>query len=165
MARATHRNRQNILFYGGRIDARRGVADGSGRAQILVHASTPGWRIVNTAGGDPDKPLPVEVTSHFKSFAEEMSNAEFCFSPLGQFDGPTDRYTAAIMFGCIPVMLKTARTPMSMPFDERLDWSTFSVVVDLAEIENLPDTCKHHRRSTATHAGSNERNLDTTSVQ
>jgi len=144
-ARAAHANRTNVMFYGGRIHAFRGDTDTSGRAQLLRHTNRTGWRIVNTMGDDPDKPLPVEVRSAYKSFAEEMSRSEFCYSPLGQFEGDTDRYVAAIMFGCIPVMLKTAvlgdkRVPMAQPCEERLDLSTFAVLVDVDDVPTrLPD--------------------------
>ena len=144
-AKRAHAARKHVLFYGGRIHAARGDGDSSGRAQILNHVSRPGWHIVNTMGDDPEHPLPVEVRSSYKSFAEEMSSAEFCYSPLGQFEGDTDRYVASIMFGCIPVMLKTAimgpnRVPMAQPCEERLDWSTFSVMVDVDDVPGrLPD--------------------------
>jgi len=140
-----HRRRNNTLFYGGRIHLRRGAEDLSGRAQIAAHAHLAGWKIVNTMGDDPDKPVPVEITSNYKSFAEEMSNAEFCFSPLGQSEGDTDRYVPAIMFGCIPVMLRTVllsatqHAPMAFPMDERLDWSSFSLAVDIDDVQRLPE--------------------------
>ncbi len=81
----------------------------------------------------------------FRSFAVEMSDAEFCFSPLGQFEGDTDRYVASILFGCIPVMLTSTqygggRAPLAAPLDEHpaLDWSAFSVNVALEQIKDLP---------------------------
>ena len=135
--------RENVLFYGGRIHAKRGPHDISGRAQILSHLGRPGYKIVNTMGDDPDKPLPVEVKRNYRSFAEEMSKADFCYSPLGQFEGDTDRYVPAVLFGCIPIMLTTTyvfgtvQVPMAMPLSERLDWSKFSVQISADQIFDL----------------------------
>jgi hypothetical protein len=137
--------RANLFFYGGRIHAVRGAGDASGRAQLLPHANATGFRIVNTMGEDPDAPLPPDVKALFRSFAEEMSDAEFCYSPLGQFEGDTDRYVPAVLFGCIPVMLTSTfynqgKVPMASPLGEHpeLDWSTFSVGVTLEELSELP---------------------------
>ena len=136
--------RENLLFYGGRIHSPRGAFDISGRAQVLALAHSPGFKVVNTMGDDPDKPLPVEVTSKYRSFAEEMSKSEFCYSPLGQFEGDTDRYVPAVLFGCIPVMLTSAyiygekQVPMALPLSERLDWSKFSVLVEMGQVQHLP---------------------------
>jgi len=135
--------RENVLFYGGRIHAKRGPLDISGRAQVLAHLGRPGYKIVNTMGDDPDNPLPVEVKRKYRSFAEEMSKADFCYSPLGQFEGDTDRYVPAMLFGCIPVMLSRAYlvgsmlVPMAMPLGERLDWSKFSVQIEMSQIGEL----------------------------
>jgi len=154
--------RTNLLFYGGRILASRGAdcgtraapitCDPTGRAQVLALRALPGSKVVNTAGDDPSQPLPVEVTRLWRNFGEEMSDSEFCFSPLGQSEGDTDRYIPAIMFGCIPVMLTDTRygpatrrgaapeTLMAMPMEEHpeLDWSRFSVQVSLYDLSRLP---------------------------
>ena len=137
--------RRSTLFYGGRIHALRGEHDASGRAQLLAHANATGFKIVNTCGPDPDTPLPAEVRALFRPFDVEMSDAEFCYSPLGQFEGDTDRYVPAILFGCIPVMLTATRygggvVPMALPMEEhpQLTWADFAVLVSTDELGQLP---------------------------
>ncbi len=53
-------------------------------------------------------------------------DADFCYSPMGQNGGDTDRYVAAIMFGCIPVMLNSSHwriaVPHALPLEEVLHW-------------------------------------------
>ena len=79
--------RRTLFFYGGRIHAARGDKDASGRAQLLQHVNASGFRIVNTMqDDDPDAPPPEEQRALYRSFAVEMSDAEFCYSPLGQFE-------------------------------------------------------------------------------
>ncbi len=45
---------------------------------------------------------------------------------MGQNGGDTDRYVAAIMFGCIPVMLNSSHhekaVPHALPLEEVLHW-------------------------------------------
>ncbi len=45
---------------------------------------------------------------------------------MGQNGGDTDRYVAALMFGCVPVMLNssyhTAAVPHALPLEELLRW-------------------------------------------
>ena len=133
--------RTTTVFYGGRIDAKRGEGDNTGRAQMLLHhKGRHGWRIINTAGDEETGEISVEDKSLFKSYAEEASRSEFCYSPLGSFAGDTDRYVAAILFGCIPIMLHTVLgNPMSQPLDEVINWSSFAVLVGTDDIEHLHD--------------------------
>jgi len=132
--------RTHEFFFAGSLDAAAGMTDVNGRAQVfLAHGSRPGWRVVNTRG-DPGLGLarapPVD-------FAAEMSEAVFCYSPLGGGTGPADRYVAAILFGCIPVMLRSTLMegwksyPLSQPFDDLLDWESFAVLVDLLDLPQL----------------------------
>lgn len=138
--------RENLLFYAGRVNIER-PNDGSGRVQVLAHAAAPRFKVINThAVGESDR-------AKFRSFSIEMGKADFCYVPLGQNDGPPDRYVAALLFGCIPVMLKSARVdlwedglrylghkevPLSLPLEERLDWSRFSLLVDQLDVAHLP---------------------------
>jgi len=140
--------RETLLFYAGRINIER-ATDGSGRVQLLEHAQLPGFKIVNThTAAESDR-------AKFRPFNEEMARSEFCYVPLGQNDGPPDRYIAAILFGCIPVMLRTARVdlwdrhpdrylgnkqvPLTLPLEEVIDWSSFSVLVGMDELHALPE--------------------------
>ena len=61
--------------------------DESGRAQLYnAHANRSGWFVWNTFNPDQN----VQVAKRI-NFAEEMARAMFCYSPLGQFAGDTDR--------------------------------------------------------------------------
>jgi hypothetical protein len=132
--------RPTLLFYGGRIHHEKRNDDPAGRAQLwLHHATRPGFRIVQSWVGNTQ--LQLNAT-----FAEEMSNATFCYSPLGHDAGDTDRYIPAIMFGCIPVMLTSSakggqRIPMALPLEEHpaIDWASFSVLVDMEDLPQLHD--------------------------
>ena len=148
--------RTHMLFYGGRIQAERGEFDPSGRAQLLPTANASGFRVINTVGPDPDKPLPAEERALWRPFDEEMSDADFCYSPLGQFEGDTDRYVPSILFGCIPVMLLSTdynggHVPMALPLQEHpwIRWEDFAVGVHLHEVGRLPEilaAIKPHER-------------------
>ena len=138
--------RAHEVFYGGRIHAIRGANDASGRAQLLATANASGFRVVNTVGPDPGKPLPAEERALWRPFEEEMADARFCYSPLGQVEGDTDRYVPSILFGCIPVMLLSTvygggKVPMALPLQEHpeLRWEEFAVGVHLDEVSRLPD--------------------------
>ena len=99
---------------------------------------------MNPIGEGPAKPPPAEVRSLFRSFDVEMSDAEFCHSPLGQFEGDTDRYVAGMMFGCIPVMLTRTvfgqnggPVRLAQPLEEHpdIDWAAISVQVTLEDLQ------------------------------
>jgi hypothetical protein len=73
-----------------------------------------------------------------------MPDAQFCYSPLGQFEGDTDRYIPSVLFGCVPVMLLSTnygsgRVPMALPLQEHpeLRWEDFAVGVHLNEVAAL----------------------------
>lgn len=144
--RHVHR-KTTFVFYGGRIDVNRRETDSSGRAQIAIHhKDRPGWRIVNTAGNDALQQLDSSNTKLFVSYAEEAAKSEFCFSPLGNFNGDTDRYVAALMFGCIPIMLRSTLggIPMAQPLDEVIDWKSFAVLVDIADLPKLHEILEEY---------------------
>jgi len=48
-----------------------------------------------------------------------------------------------VLFGCIPVMLKSvylydgSLVPMGLPLEEELKWERFAVLVDASELENV----------------------------
>jgi len=128
------------FFYAGTITLARGPLDATGRDQLLLfHGNRSGFRVVNTnarlAGGGPPPRL---------NFAEEMAAAEFCYSPFGQSEGETDRYVAAVMMGCIPVLLTTSRyngseVPVAQAYDEVLNWRAFAVLLKLSDLPRLHD--------------------------
>ena len=128
------------LFYGGKIHTQRGMEDPSGRAQLWMHhRDRPGFRILSSWDAVRLQPIPINTT-----FAEEMPNATFCYSPLGHDSGDSDRYIPAILFGCIPVMLASSnrggtRVPLSQSMDEHpdIDWRSFSVLLEMEDIPRL----------------------------
>lgn len=147
--RARHhfrRERSTILFYGGSINPDN-PKDSTGRAPLYIHHhNRSGYRIINTrltpatTGQAGHRPKENEHVN----FAQAMSESIFCFSPLGKTHGDTDRYVAALMMGCIPVMLKSVRRgrlviPMAMPLEEHpyIDWTKFSVQIDADQIPDL----------------------------
>ncbi|KAK3263410.1 hypothetical protein CYMTET_27783 [Cymbomonas tetramitiformis] len=110
----------------------------SGNAQaVRALFKSPRFHIINT-------PTNKEI-----NFPEAMLSSTFCFSPLGVNLGDTDRYVAAMMFGCIPVMIKRTymahdsrqHTPvqMSLPLFEHplIPWHKFAVLVDVRDLPNL----------------------------
>lgn len=67
-----------------------------------------------------------------------LQSTDFCYTPLGQNGGDPDRYGAAIMFGCLPVMLNSSEyqlprvrraIPNALPLEEVLPWHTFATIM------------------------------------
>ena len=56
--------------------------------------------------------------------ARAMSLSDFCYSPLGQHHGDSDRYLPALLYGCIPVFVKEDEAG---PFREALAWDEVSL--------------------------------------
>ena len=144
-------DRKNVMFYGGNIHVSNGERDNSGRAQMWMHhGNRSGWVIHNTFVQNTDVASPLRQKI---SFAEQMSDSMFCYSPLGQFGGDTDRYIPAMLFGCIPVMLASLspnsgraggrHVPMALPLEEHPavgGWTDFAILVDMDDLGSL-----HHR--------------------
>ena len=65
--------------------------------------------------------------------------SEFCYSPRGGSGGDTDRYMAALMFGCIPVMLSSGihNEPMYFPFDEVIPWQVQCIISKYGILDSL----------------------------
>ena len=128
------KKRTHTFFFAGSIDVPNAATDVNGRGQVwLAHHDRPGYRIVNTRGRS-GPPL---------DFAEEMSDSVFCYSPLGGGTGPPDRYVAAVLLGCIPVMLSDtfmegSRTyELSQPLEDVVDWAEVGVLVGLRNLSSL----------------------------
>ncbi|KAJ4951963.1 hypothetical protein NE237_028795 [Protea cynaroides] len=90
--------------------------------------------------GDKDEdmriygPLPLSV-SRKMSYVEHMKSSRFCICPMG-YEVNSPRIVEAIYYECVPVIIADNFVP---PFNEVLDWSTFSVIVGEKDIPNLKE--------------------------
>ena len=58
------------------------------------------------------------LTTTGRALAPSMRASRYCLSPLGQFNGDSDRYLPAVLYGCVPIM--TNRLEI-MPLSEHPD--------------------------------------------
>jgi len=135
------------VFFSGQVHPLRMVGDAdpmndpSGRGEFYrLYNNRSDWSV--TQSYDWEHNVAVKPMKH--TMLEMMRNSTFCYSPLGRIGGDTDRYIAAIMTGCIPIMLSAvyvggARQPYVLPFEDVLDWNKFAVIVDAADIPLLPE--------------------------
>ena len=69
--------------------------------------------------------------------------SRFCWVPRGQGQGDPTRHMVAIFHGCVPVFsLAPAGRDDALPFDELIDWRTFSVVAPTDRLADLPATLR-----------------------
>lgn len=65
-----------------------------------------------------------------------MKSSRFCLCPMG-YEVNSPRIVEAIYYECVPVIIADNFVP---PFDEVLDWSSFSVTVaekDIPDLKNM----------------------------
>lgn len=126
--------RPNVGFFVGRIPTRN-LEDGSAR-----------WPLRNfTHGVDGYRIFGSHELDEYLNYAKEMRMSRFCFVPLGQFAGDSDRYLPAILFGCIPVFLGQKSTQgQALPYDEVIDWSSMSFHVPFEENRNIVEIVKRY---------------------
>ncbi|KAK8943829.1 putative glycosyltransferase [Platanthera guangdongensis] len=91
----------------------------------------------NDTGGDIRifRRLPNRVSRNM-SYVEHMKSSRFCICPMG-YEVNSPRIVEAIYYGCVPVIIADN---FVLPFEEILDWSSFSVVLpekDIAELKNV----------------------------
>lgn len=79
-------------------------------------------------------PLPNRVSRQM-SYVQHMKSSKFCICPMG-FEVNSPRIVEAIYYECVPVIIADN---FSLPFDEVLDWSAFSVIVPEKDIPNLKE--------------------------
>lgn len=77
-------------------------------------------------------PLPKKVSSK-KSYAQHMKTSKFCICPMG-YEVNSPRIVEAIYYECVPVIIADNFVP---PFDDVLDWTKFSVIVEEKDIPDL----------------------------
>ena len=66
---------------------------------------------------------------------QAMARSDFCLSPLGQNEGDSDRYLAAILHGCIPIFTFPGEQP---PYADVLPWRNASLLLGPGEPKQLP---------------------------
>ncbi|KAK9275721.1 hypothetical protein L1049_022989 [Liquidambar formosana] len=90
--------------------------------------------------GDKDEdmkiygPLPDRVSRQM-SYVQHMKSSKYCICPMG-YEVNSPRIVEAIYYECVPVIIADNFVP---PFNEVLDWSTFSVIVAEKDIPKLKD--------------------------
>uniref|UniRef100_A0A1D1XGQ7 Putative glycosyltransferase At5g03795 n=1 Tax=Anthurium amnicola TaxID=1678845 RepID=A0A1D1XGQ7_9ARAE len=111
--------RSILAFYAGQMH---------GRVRPILHKY---W-----GGKDEDMkiygPLPVRV-SRVMSYIQHMKSSRFCICPMG-YEVNSPRIVEAIYYECVPVIIADNFVP---PFDEVLNWSSFSVIVAEKDIPDL----------------------------
>ncbi|XP_020268434.1 probable glycosyltransferase At5g03795 [Asparagus officinalis] len=80
------------------------------------------------------KRLPNRV-SRKMSYVEHLKSSKFCLCPMG-YEVNSPRIVEAIYAECVPVIIADN---FVLPFEEVLDWSSFSVSVAEKDIPNLRD--------------------------
>ena len=88
------------------------------------------------AGKDEDMkiygPLPSKVSKNM-SYVQHMKSSKFCICPMG-YEVNSPRIVEAIYYECVPVIIADNFVP---PFDQVLDWSSFSLTVAEKDIPYL----------------------------
>ena len=136
-------DRGSLVFFGGNADVATAFGDLSQRSQLfLLHGNRTRWRLHNTFNRDIEAQRARRI-----NMADAFSDAVFCYVPMGQSLGQQDRYVAAALFGCIPIMLQSIQnnalyeTNMSvvLPFERHpaVRWEAFAVLVHSWELPRL----------------------------
>ncbi|KAL3839738.1 hypothetical protein ACJIZ3_024329 [Penstemon smallii] len=81
---------------------------------------------------DPEMQI-YEYLPRDMSYYDMFRKSKFCICPSG-YEVASPRMVESLYLGCVPVLLKDY---YARPFDDVLDWSTFSVVVHANEIPDL----------------------------
>ncbi|XP_020688683.1 probable glycosyltransferase At5g03795 isoform X1 [Dendrobium catenatum] len=79
--------------------------------------------------------LPRRVSRNM-SYVEHMKSSRFCICPMG-YEVNSPRIVEAIYYECVPVIIADN---FVLPFEEVLNWSTFSVVIaekDIADLKKI----------------------------
>ncbi|KAL6002522.1 hypothetical protein ACLOJK_034455 [Asimina triloba] len=77
-------------------------------------------------------PLPNRISRNM-SYVQHMQSSKFCLCPMG-YEVNSPRIVEAIYAECVPVIIADNFVP---PFNEVLNWSAFSVIMDEKDIPNL----------------------------
>ena len=66
--------------------------------------------------------------------ARSMASSDFCYAPLGQHHGDSDRYLPALLYGCVPVFIKEDEAG---PFREVIPWANISLMLTPSQLPIL----------------------------
>ncbi|TVU22271.1 hypothetical protein EJB05_31955, partial [Eragrostis curvula] len=92
----------------------------------------------NWGGKDEDmriySRLPHRITRR-RNYVQHMKSSKYCICPMG-YEVNSPRVVEAIYYECVPVIIADN---FVLPFDDALNWSTFSVVVAERDIPKLKE--------------------------
>ena len=149
VARGPRRN--CTLFWAGTA----GIGSNSARKGLLRLNASAGMCIVGTNRQDE--------SSRRVDMATAMRDAHYCYSPRGWDNGDSDRYTPAILYGCVPLMADQLE---GMPLEElpELTWPSMALAVHEKQMPSLPRLlgalpAGYRRKLQATAAGAWQRLL------
>ncbi|XP_022682094.1 probable glycosyltransferase At3g07620 isoform X3 [Setaria italica] len=87
---------------------------------------------------DPDmriySKLPHRITRR-RNYVQHMKSSKYCICPMG-YEVNSPRIVEAIYYECVPVIIADN---FVLPFDDALNWSSFSVVVAERDVPKLKD--------------------------
>lgn len=148
VARGPRRN--CTLFWAGTA-----VGSNSARKGLLSLNGSAGMCIVGTNRQDE--------ASRRVDMPTAMRDAHYCYSPRGWDNGDSDRYTPAILYGCVPLMADPLE---AMPLEElpELSWPSMALAVHEKQVPSLPRLlgalpASYRRKLQATAAGAWQRLL------
>jgi hypothetical protein len=78
--------------------------------------------------------LPHKVTRR-RNYVQHMKSSKYCICPMG-YEVNSPRIVEAIYYECVPVIIADN---FVLPFDDALNWSTFSVAVPERDIPKLKE--------------------------
>ncbi|XP_051223232.1 probable glycosyltransferase At3g07620 isoform X2 [Lolium perenne] len=78
--------------------------------------------------------LPRRITRRM-NYVQHMKSTKYCICPMG-YEVNSPRIVEAIYYECVPVIIADN---FVLPFDDVLDWSTFSVVVPERDVPRLKE--------------------------
>lgn len=112
--------RTTLAYFSGNLGENEPLKYGRGIRHRLRQSfrATPGWRLVGKAGW---------------RYSMDLASSEFCLVPPGG-DGWSSRVDDAVRHGCIPVIIMDN---VHMPFETSLNYSSFSIRVAEADVEQL----------------------------
>lgn len=78
--------------------------------------------------------LPHRISRRM-NYVQHMKSSKYCICPMG-YEVNSPRIVEAIYYECVPVIIADN---FVLPFDDALDWSTFSVVVPEKDVPKLKE--------------------------